>query len=119
MSQPGGGFSFFFGERGEILWRSRNAIGTRLTHAAYHLPDIVQKVVPYQGTSSLNQSLTASAIGASSIVPSKALVFSMESLAMRNRLQVSFWGLHLSADGIFAIVAALVIVIAILVASRL
>jgi hypothetical protein len=54
-----------------------------------------------------------------SIVPSRALVFSMESLAMRNRLQVSFWGLHLSADGIFAIAAALVIVIAILVASRL
>jgi hypothetical protein len=43
----------------------------------------------------------------------------MESLAMRNRLHVSFWGLHLSAEGIVAIAAALLIVIAILVASRL
>ena len=38
---------------------------------------------------------------------------------MRNRLQVSFWGLHLSADGIFAIAVALFIVVAILVASQL
>jgi hypothetical protein len=38
---------------------------------------------------------------------------------MRNRLQVSFWGLHLSAEGIVAIAAALIIVIAVLVASRL
>jgi hypothetical protein len=51
--------------------------------------------------------------------PFKALILSMESLAMRNRLQVSFWGLHLSADGIFAIAVALLIVIAILLASRL
>jgi hypothetical protein len=29
---------------------------------------------------------------------------------MRNRLQVSFWGLHLTADGIVAIAAALLIV---------
>jgi hypothetical protein len=43
----------------------------------------------------------------------------MESLVMRNRLQVSFWGLHLSADGVTAIAAALLIVIAVLVASRL
>jgi hypothetical protein len=43
----------------------------------------------------------------------------MESLVMRNRLQVSFWGLHLSAEGAIAIAAALIIVIAILVASRL
>jgi hypothetical protein len=42
----------------------------------------------------------------------------MESLAMRNRLQVSFWGLHLSAEGATAITAALIIVIAVLVASR-
>jgi hypothetical protein len=34
----------------------------------------------------------------------------MESHAMRNRLQFSFWGLHLIADGVFAIVAALLIV---------
>jgi hypothetical protein len=29
---------------------------------------------------------------------------------MRNRLQVSFWGMHLAADGIVAIAAALLIV---------
>ena len=51
--------------------------------------------------------------------PPKALVFSMESLVMRNRLRVSFWGLHLTADGIVAIAAALLIVIAVLAASRL
>jgi hypothetical protein len=33
----------------------------------------------------------------------------MESLVMRNRLQVRFWGLHLDADGIIAIAAALLI----------
>jgi hypothetical protein len=37
---------------------------------------------------------------------------------MRHRLQVSFWGLHLTADGIVAIAAALVIVIIVVVASR-
>jgi hypothetical protein len=30
---------------------------------------------------------------------------------MRNRLQVSFWGLQLAADGIVAIAAALLIVL--------
>ena len=30
---------------------------------------------------------------------------------MRNRLQVSFWGLHLTADGVIAIAAALLIVL--------
>jgi hypothetical protein len=43
----------------------------------------------------------------------------MESRVMRNRLHVRFWGLHLTADGIVAIAAALLIVIAVLVASRL
>jgi hypothetical protein len=43
----------------------------------------------------------------------------MESFAMRNRLRVSFWGLHLTAEGVVAIVVALLIVIAVLVASRL
>jgi hypothetical protein len=43
----------------------------------------------------------------------------MESLVMRNRLRVSFWGLHLTADGIVAVVVALLIIIAVLVASRL
>lgn len=38
---------------------------------------------------------------------------------MRNRLQVSFWGLHLTAEGIVAIGAALLIVIAVLMATRL
>jgi hypothetical protein len=35
----------------------------------------------------------------------------MESHAMRNRLQISFWGLRLDADGIVAIAAALLIVL--------
>jgi hypothetical protein len=43
-------------------------------------------------------------------------LFSMESF-MRNRLQVSFWGLHLTADGMVAIGAAVLIVIAVLVAA--
>jgi hypothetical protein len=43
----------------------------------------------------------------------------MESFVMRNRLRVSFWGLHLNAEGIVAIVAALLIFIAVLAASRL
>lgn len=43
----------------------------------------------------------------------------MESRVMRNRLQVSFWGLHLTAGGVVAIAAALLIVIAVLAASRL
>jgi hypothetical protein len=34
----------------------------------------------------------------------------MENLVMRNRLDVRFWGLHLSADGTLAITAALLIV---------
>ena len=38
---------------------------------------------------------------------------------MRNRLQVSFWGLRLTAEGIVAIAAAVLVVIALLVASRL
>ncbi|MGY4500905.1 hypothetical protein ACVWYH_004836 [Bradyrhizobium sp. GM24.11] len=38
---------------------------------------------------------------------------------MRNRLQVSFWGMHLAAEGVVAIVVALLIVIAVLVASRM
>jgi hypothetical protein len=40
--------------------------------------------------------------------------------SMRNRLQVGFWGLHLDADGIVAIAAALLIVLvfALLLALR-
>lgn len=38
---------------------------------------------------------------------------------MRNRLQIKFWGLHLTADGIVAIAAALLIVMLVLAASRL
>jgi len=38
---------------------------------------------------------------------------------MRNRLQVTFWGIHLRADGIVAIAAAVLIVSAVLLASRL
>jgi hypothetical protein len=43
----------------------------------------------------------------------------MESHVMRNRLQIKFWGLHLTADGIVAIAAALLIVMLVLAASRL
>jgi hypothetical protein len=43
----------------------------------------------------------------------------MESHAMRNRLQVRFWGLHLTADGIVAIAAALLIVVLVVFAYRL
>jgi hypothetical protein len=43
----------------------------------------------------------------------------MESRAMRNRLQVSFWGLHITAEGIVAIAAVLLIVVAVVAASRL
>jgi hypothetical protein len=45
--------------------------------------------------------------------------FSMENPVMRNRLQVSFWGLHLTAEGIMAIAAAVAIVIAVLAACAL
>ncbi len=38
---------------------------------------------------------------------------------MRNRLEVRFWGVHLTAEGIVAIAAALLIVVAVLAASRL
>jgi hypothetical protein len=37
---------------------------------------------------------------------------------MRNRLQVSFWGLHLTAEGVIAIAAALLIVIAVVAAYK-
>lgn len=47
-----------------------------------------------------------------------ALSFSMESHVMRNRLRVSFWGVSLSAEGIVAIVAALLIIFAVLAVSR-
>jgi hypothetical protein len=44
----------------------------------------------------------------------------MESHVMRNLLQVDFLGLiHINADGIVAIAAAVLIVIGVLVASRL
>jgi hypothetical protein len=38
----------------------------------------------------------------------------MESRAMRNRLQFSFWGMRLNAEGVIAIAAAPVIVLAVL-----
>lgn len=38
---------------------------------------------------------------------------------MRNRLQFSFWGMHLTADGTFAISVSLLIVIILAVATRL
>lgn len=50
----------------------------------------------------------------------KALILSqMESCLMRDRLQVSFWGLHLTADGVVAIAVALLIIITVVVASKL
>jgi hypothetical protein len=59
-----------------------------------------------------NSLLTDPQIGGQIDCPPKALsFFRMESHAMRNRLQVSFWGLHLAADGIVAIAAALLIVL--------
>jgi hypothetical protein len=82
-------------------------------------PVSAAKNFPCQGTCWVSSSLTAPPFRAPITHPPKALSFSMESLAMRNRLQVSFWGLHLSADGIFAIAAALLIIIAILVSSWL
>ena len=42
--------------------------------------------------------------------PPEGSQFQMESLVMRNRLQVSLWGLRLDAQGIVAIAAALLIV---------
>jgi hypothetical protein len=50
--------------------------------------------------------------------PDGSHVFSMESRAMRNRLQVRVWGLHLTAEGIVGIAAALLIVIVVVAASR-
>jgi hypothetical protein len=46
------------------------------------------------------------------------MFFQMESRVMRNRLQVSFWGVHLTAEGIVGIAAALLIVIVVVAASR-
>lgn len=51
--------------------------------------------------------------------PRKVLIFQMESHVMRNRLRVRFWGLHLTADGVIGIAAALVIVFALLLTLRL
>jgi hypothetical protein len=54
--------------------------------------------------------LTKSQISGPINLPSKALEFLMEP-RMRNRLQVSLWGLSLDAQGIVAIAAALLIVL--------
>jgi hypothetical protein len=43
----------------------------------------------------------------------------MESRVMRNRLQVSFWGLRLTAEGIVAIAAALLIVFVMVAVAKL
>jgi hypothetical protein len=51
--------------------------------------------------------------------PPKAFLFQMESHAMRNRLHISFGGIHLTAEGIVAIATAVLIVGAVLLASRL
>lgn len=57
---------------------------------------------------------------ASSPIPDRQLsIFQVESHVMRNRLQVSFLGMHLSAEGIVAIAAALLFVISVLAAYRL
>jgi hypothetical protein len=51
--------------------------------------------------------------------PERLFFFQMESRVMRNRLQVSFWGNASHGRDIVAIAAALLIVIAVLAASRL
>ncbi len=54
---------------------------------------------------------------ASSPIPDRQLsIFQVESHVMRNRLQVSLLGMHLTAEGIVAIAAALLIVISVLAA---
>ena len=79
--------------------------------------------VPYKGPCFSVVPLTGPQISAQINDPyppnALALVFKMESCAMRNRLEVRFWGLHLNAEGIVGIVVALLIVIAVLAASRL
>ncbi len=39
-------------------------------------------------------------------------------MSKRSKLQISFWGLKIDAEGIFAVCAALLIVLAVLAASR-
>jgi len=74
--------------------------------------DVVANAFPNQGHTKSNFAVDGPAqIGRQIDRPRKALDVSMESLVMRNRLQVSFWGLHLAADGIVAISAALFIVL--------
>jgi hypothetical protein len=53
------------------------------------------------------------------IAPEWLSLFKMESRVMRNRLSLSFWGLHITAEGVVAIVVALLIVMAVIVAARL
>jgi hypothetical protein len=38
---------------------------------------------------------------------------------MRNRLRLSFWGMHIAAEGVVAVVLAAAIVMAVIAASRL
>lgn len=48
------------------------------------------------------------------------MIFSMENLVMRNLLEVDFLGLlHVNAEGMVAIAAAVLIVISVLLLSRL
>jgi hypothetical protein len=78
-----------------------------------------QPHIPYQGSAPANSLLTAYQICTQINRPPKALMFfQMESRVMRNRLQVSFWGMHLTAEGIVGIAAALLIVIVVVAASR-
>jgi hypothetical protein len=51
--------------------------------------------------------------------PREGSPFLNGELRMRNRLQVSFWGLRLDADGIIAIAAALLIVLVFALLSAL
>ena len=72
-----------------------------------------------KGLSQAHSLLTARLVGAQEhSSPEGSRVFSMESHAMHNRLQVSFWGLHLTAEGIVGIAAAMLIVIVVVAASR-
>jgi hypothetical protein len=46
------------------------------------------------------------------------MIFSMESRAMSDKLLISLFGLTISADSIYAIVAAVVVIIAVMVVRR-
>lgn len=59
--------------------------------------------------------MTAREFGAQIHRPPKALMFfQMESRAMSDKLLINLFGLTISADGIYAIVAAVIIIVLVL-----